>query len=357
MSRLQLFKNNPTALFIYGTGTFSRDVLDAITQHGLKVSGFLDHNPRQPVVRGSAVTKPNALSPEMRDSSSVIIGIHNRDANIAAIISRLNSLGYTHIITPIDLYDHFEKELGTRYWLTGRAFYQKFESQIQAVNNLWVDDFSRDIYTRTLQFRATGDYSLLPKPDWENQYFPLDLPLWKQPVRFVDCGAYNGDVIQSLSDHNYRISAVAAFEPDLDNFQTLTNYVLESEIQNTILWPCGVYSSTTQLKFSTGQGEASAILDDGTTVVQCVSLDNVIPDFKPTLIKMDIEGAEIEALQGAQNILHKYKPGLAISVYHSPEHIWEIPLLIEKISPNTYQYYLRSHAYNDFDTVFYAIPI
>ena len=72
---------------------------------------------------------------------------------------------------------------------------------------------------------------------------------------------------------------------------------------------------------------------------------------------MDIEGAEIEALKGAQNIIQKYKPGLAISVYHAPEHVWEIPILIREMLPNTYQYYLRSHAYNDFETVLYAIPI
>jgi hypothetical protein len=122
------------------------------------------------------------------------------------------------------------------------------------------------------------------------------------------------------------------------------------------LWPCGVYSSTTQLQFTTGHGEASNINITGNSALQCVSLDEAIPTFAPNLIKMDIEGAEIEAIKGAERIINEYHPGLAISVYHKPEHLWEIPLLMEHLIPNSYRYHLRSHGFNDFDIVLYAIP-
>lgn len=114
--------------------------------------------------------------------------------------------------------------------------------------------------------------------------------------------------------------------------------------------------STTQLAFIVGQGEASAISRHGDGFVQCVALDDVTPTYAPNLIKMDIEGAEYDALLGARNIINKYLPGLAISIYHRPEHLWQIPLLIDDIAPGKYGFYIRSHAMSTFDTVLYAIP-
>ncbi len=96
---------------------------------------------------------------------------------------------------------------------------------------------------------------------------------------------------------------------------------------------------------------------DGVITIQCVSLDEVISNFKSTLIKMDIEGAEIDALPGEQKTIQKYVPGLAISVYHLPSHIWEIPLLVKQMMPGAYKYYLRAHGFNDYNIVLYAVPI
>ena len=198
---------------------------------------------------------------------------------------------------------------------------------------------------------------MLPQPDLEHQYFPADIPQWKKPLQLVDCGAYDGDTLTNFINADIPIEAVAAFEPDQSNFQKLAKYVQEKEIPNSFLWPCGVYSSSIQLNFSGGQGEASVISEKGSFTIQCISLDEVIPDFQPTLIKMDIEGAEMEALRGAQTIIQKYKPGLAISAYHLPSHIWEIPLWVKQMLPDAYHYYLRAHGYNDFDIVLYAVPI
>jgi hypothetical protein len=130
-------------------------------------------------------------------------------------------LGYIQFISMIDLYDYFAVELGTRYWLTKRTFYRDFKTQINAANDLWADDLSRKTYTKTLQFRVTGDFSLLPAPDITHQYFPLDMPPWKQPIRMVDCGAYDGDAIRDFINNGHTFSALAAFEPDVQNYPSL----------------------------------------------------------------------------------------------------------------------------------------
>ena len=89
--------------------------------------------------------------------------------------------------------------------------------------------------------------------------------------------------------------------------------------------------------------------------VQVVALDDVLPDYKPSLIKLDIEGAEPDALRGAHRNIVKYGPELAVSVYHAPHHIWQIPAQIRSMLPD-HRLYLRSHWYNGFDTVVYAFP-
>ncbi len=348
------WENTRSRIFIYGTGGMAQAVYRVVTEKGLVVSGFLDHRvPVNPFLNGQPILKPENAS-----DAIVVIGIHNRDADIPAIIERLKISGTARIINPIELYDFFGDELGIRYWLTKRDYYFSFKSLIEEVGSIWADEASQSLYTSILEFRIKGDYSSLPQPDLTHQYFPPDIPAWKTPLRFVDCGAFDGDTLLNFQKSNITFDSISTFEPDENNFRKLAQFVNanESYFLSANLWPCGVSSSTRQLSFDSGQGEASAVSSGGSSTVQCVSLDEAIPNFMPNLIKMDIEGAEPDALLGARNLIRKSRPGLAISIYHRPEHLWQIPLLIENIAKDQYQYYLRAHAFNDFDVVLYAIP-
>jgi hypothetical protein len=70
---------------------------------------------------------------------------------------------------------------------------------------------------------------------------------------------------------------------------------------------------------------------------------------------MDIEGAEVEALRGARKTIEKHRPLLAICLYHQPQHLWEIPFLIKSWNLD-YTFFIRSHYFNGFDTLLYAVP-
>jgi len=90
-------------------------------------------------------------------------------------------------------------------------------------------------------------------------------------------------------------------------------------------------------------------------MIQVVALDEAIPHFRPNLIKMDVEGAEMDALRGAGRLIQKYRPGLAISSYHHPAHLWQIPKLVSELCPE-HKLYLRCHSHSSFDLVLYAFP-
>ncbi len=73
------------------------------------------------------------------------------------------------------------------------------------------------------------------------------------------------------------------------------------------------------------------------------------------LLKMDIEGAEQQASRGASQTIQTHRPVLAVSLYHRPADLWEIPLLIEEISPG-YRMYLRVYGDMLLETVLYCLP-
>jgi hypothetical protein len=81
----------------------------------------------------------------------------------------------------------------------------------------------------------------------------------------------------------------------------------------------------------------------------------VLPNTLATDLKLDIEGAELDALRGARELISRSRPRLAVCVYHKPEHLWEIPLFLREMCPWC-DFYLRSHGHYGFDTVMYAVP-
>ena len=94
-----------------------------------------------------------------------------------------------------------------------------------------------------------------------------------------------------------------------------------------------MWSSSTQLRFAGGTGASSHLSEGGDEVVSVVALDDALPSAPVNMLKMDVEGAEIEALNGARELIARQRPCLAISAYHEPEHLWAILLHIKTMEP------------------------
>jgi len=350
------FLNDKKPVILYGAGNVGRDILRVLSLRGISVFCFLDKKAcHGDTVAGVPVYTPDNVVID-KTGYQVVISIFNRDANIAELAGQLRDWGYSSILTIMDIYDYLSEELGRRFWLTTKEYYRSCKDDIDKGYDIWDDETSRHLYKSIIEFRMNGNYSLLPEPH-PKQYFPDDLPSWRQPLRLIDAGAYDGDTLNGLIRTTYAIEAIAAFEPEPENFVKLSGFVRDNSAKfghNVSLYPCGVWSGNNHLCFTTGQGEACQISQEGTSKIQVVALDAVLPVFSPTLIKMDIEGAEYEALLGARRLIERYKPGLAICLYHHPDHIWQIPLLIKDWMP-AYKLYMRCHAFNTFELVLYAM--
>ncbi len=192
-------------------------------------------------------------------------------------------------------------------------------------------------------------------------YFPRDIVRLSDGEVFIDCGAYNGDSIDAFLQQLERQGVaqperIIGFEPDVENFEKLKTHT-----QNWDFCQCepkGVWHEESRLHFQSGSGQSSHVShhSEGTTSIPLTSIDNTLAGDKATFIKMDIEGVELNALQGAAETIKTYRPLLAISVYHKPDDLIVIPQYIKSLNSD-YQFYLRAHSPElAYELVLYAIP-
>jgi FkbM family methyltransferase len=343
------------SVILYGAGNVGKDVLELLTNNGNNVLCFLDKK-ELPIssINGIPIINPEKDNVKNILDIPVILSFFNAYVDVTTIVAFLTDLGFKKVHTFLDLHHIYSQKLGRRFWLTSADYYIGKDAQINDALQLWKDEKSKSVYNSIIEFRLTRDYSKLLEPEINKQYFPDDIPAWSYPLNLIDCGAFDGDTIREIVRNNISFEKIVAFEPDQKNFNVLA-YECSKIDKEFILFPCGTWSHTEQLRFSSGNGTGSALSADGDTVIQCVSIDQALPNFKPNLIKMDIEGAELASLIGSKNIIIKHRPGLAICLYHNPEHIWQIPLLISSWNLN-YDFYLRCHCYSGFELVMYAFP-
>ena len=218
------------------------------------------------------------------------------------------------------------------------------------------DDLSRRTLVEAILLRRTGDVSQLRSPAPSEQYLPAGVPVPRTNVRFIDGGAFDGDTILQLLNAGISFEAVAAFEPDLANYATLVGRTTDSlGSAAATFWPCGLDATTRQVRFQADGLASSGIAENGEAIIQTVALDSALPRWNPTYVKLDIEGAEADALDGMAATIQAARPTLAVCVYHKPADLWKLPRVVTELLPNA-DLFLRSHAWNGFDLILYAVP-
>jgi FkbM family methyltransferase len=245
-------------------------------------------------------------------------------------------------------------------WLVSEHERMINEYSISKVELLLKDEYSRKLLQKIVNLRKTLDIKYYIDPS-DTEYFPSDVPILEnlEQINFIDCGAYIGDTIQELTKQSSNINYTISFEPDSKNLiklqEQLSSLNNKNNSANFLVYPAGVYSKNDILKFSNNGIDSSASLDDTSKLkVPVVSLDTILLNSSPNYIKMDIEGAEKKAILGAKQTIQKYKPNLAICLYHKPEDLWELPLLINELEPS-YEMYIRVHEDMCLSTVLYCI--
>ncbi len=351
----------PKRVYVYGTGDFSNRILVVLAKMNIEVISRLEFDSMR---LREGVIKPDQV--EIPLEHTVLIALSNPEADIGQISFNLRNLGF-RIILPIEIAQvfHLKNFNLDNYWLTGDLeIFDRFDERINNARDLFKEKKSQELFDKILDYRKNSKLTSLPNLEaLESQYMPSDLP-WVStvlPMSIIDCGAFTGDTIRTFLNKGVVFENYFAFEPDADNYNLLQEFVSKSNTKSVFPLKMATWYENSILKFQKSGGNNSGahltnLSSPKLEKVLAVKLDSLLSKYRIDLVKMDIEGAESESLEGLIEIIKTYKPYLAISIYHKPSDLWEIPLLITEIS-NNYELYIRVYGEQTFDTVLYCVPL
>jgi len=232
--------------------------------------------------------------------------------------------------------------------------------QITQLFELLADDASRQVLVNKIRYYLSLDKKLLDDIKCSQAiYFDAEIHAPSPDESVVDGGAFNGDTLQQfLGIVGGHFRQYYAFEPDAGVFVQIRKVAAADPAR--IECVCAGLSDRTGTMFFSATGAVDsafvAASSQSSKRMPVVDLDTYFSDRRPpTLIKMDIEGGERAALEGSRRLIGEHRPTLAVSAYHFPKDIWEIPLLLAQLSPGA-RIYLRHYKREIDDTVCYAIP-
>jgi FkbM family methyltransferase len=350
------------SLVLFGAGELGRKTLTGLRRLGIEPLAFTDNNPSLwgKDINGVQVLSVHQAAEKFCQSAAFIITIWMAGSKdrMAERRRQLLKLNCQRVIPFCYLYWKYPEEFLPHYAvdLPHKVFQEADE--VRKALPLWIDAASQTEYTAQVRWRMLMDFDVLPSPDVNEAYFPIDLVDLLPEDIFVDCGAYDGDTIRILLRiYGEKFKKIVAFEPDPMNFNKLQQFQLSmpKRIRNRMVlhqMATGTLKGKVHFKAS---GTAASSIGLGDFDVDCISLDDVLEKNSSLYIKMDIEGSEIDTLLGAQNMIQKELPVLAVCSYHCQNHLWRIPNLIRSFS-DQYCFFLRPHNLEGWDLVCYAIP-
>ena len=180
---------------------------------------------------------------------------------------------------------------------------------------------------------------------------------------FVDCGAYVGDTVETyLFNRTGMFEKIFAFEPDPKCFKALSarsrrlkeEWALDDGRINIV--NAGVGSKTETLFIHQADSNLSNSLsnsaDDG-DAIKVFALDDYFSNQRISFLKADIESYELDMLKGAEEIIRRDRPKMAICIYHNASDMYRIQQWIKALNLD-YKFAVRHHSTIWSETVLYA---
>lgn len=361
---------------IWGTGAYGKWLLSFLTLLGInkKVCCFCDSfhdDTKSDCVENIPVYSPIKCSSLYHDAKFIIASDFYEE-----ILNSISKSSYSDIDTFVLDNDNkmLEKQLiyytnppdpkcvvGFNY--TWFPIYEKaqksreLKKMLDYIDANLADQESRDIIHNRCKTFLTGDLTYIDRNVINRHtYFSQEFYSISNDEILFDCGAFTGDTIEDfVTFTNKKYKKIVAFEPDEKNVKRLDAFI-NNKIENVVVIQKATGDKNGKVSFLNKGNMFSKTVDvkdsSDELSVDIVRLDNYI-DYHPTLIKMDIEGSELDSLIGATQIIKTQKPKLAICIYHMPFDFYEIPKFLKSLVPE-YKFKVRQHEPGFCETVLYA---
>lgn len=333
--------NSGREMIIFGAGSNGVQVFQYLHQQGCKVIAFCDSSEHK---QGRQLFDLPVISPEQAVASSAIV-----------IVA---SSAYPQIIVNL-------KTLGVEDWcnlsligLAKQPFIENISTKLNWLNQRLEDNESREVLNNLLEFLVKHEPTPIDVSTYPQYRHPKATP--SGSICLVDGGACVGEIFDTFADYPAEQLRILCLEPEQGNVKVLREKVSRLNREKLVeVVPYGLWSTAATLRFASrdtsGANYNCSIREAGDVVIHTKAIDELCREynFLPNLIKMDIEGAEIEALKGAANTIKNEKPALAICLYHHLDDLWRIPEYIHSLRPD-YKMSLGHHTTNWFETVLYC---
>jgi FkbM family methyltransferase len=339
--------SNPNSIqnpwFIYGAGITAAKVFNYLQKKNIQVSGFIVDHKKIDTIFGCHVYSLKEFNVE---NSTVVLGyvpthetVENIEAKICSILKLNRFIGYDFSFLSFGVFPENILESQEFTW----------------INEKMADEKSRKILSGYIKARNSGNYEECSKFYDPDQYFPDDIIRFRVGEVFLDCGVYDGQTIRQFHlKTNAIYSRIIGFEPDKNNYQKSLQLISDLLSERVQIKNCGTWDKAEVLQFSSRSERVSEIDPDGADFISVNSIDNVLNGDVVTYIKMDVEGAELKSLMGARDSIVKYRPKLAVCIYHKTNDIFEIVKYIDSLQLN-YRFFVRLHTRFSQELVLYCI--
>lgn len=249
---------------------------------------------------------------------------------------------------------------------------EKYIHSRDIFDNLQIDSSVKQLQsvTRKLKFydlselgydiKLYGARALLDKLVVHNQYSYKDCRVEKDDF-VIDAGGCWGDTSLMFSSKAGEKGKIFTFEFFEDNLNVLKENLSYNKklAENICLTEHPLYNKSNEILYlNHACADITTLTENKNNSKQykTISIDDFIENKKIEkidFIKMDIEGCELKALQGAIKTLKKYKPKLAIAAYHKYDDYYKIPKFLNELSIG-YKFYFANYTLGFTDTVIYA---
>lgn len=284
---------------------------------------------------------------------------HNLTILLAIVLIMFFGAAISKYIKHIEYQKAYLENLQKKYKEDESIYKLKYQKELTAARELLQDEHSKQVFDCTARLygipgRFEKEAQLLhlvnlPSPKYTTYIVPY-APIHKNDVLF-DVGV--SDLVDStvlLSKKVGKNGLIYGFEPFMPFFESAKKQLESRNITNVKLYPLGLWNKKDVLRLNLdapegGQTNSITFTKPYHVDIEVVKLDDFVKKYNITkvdFIKMDIEGAELEALEGAEDVLRTQKPTLAICVYHKPEDLFQIILYLNSLDLG-YKFWLENH--------------
>lgn len=327
--------------FLFGVNEYARMLADHI-----EIAGFVD-DIRAPMSVGKWPVLRRKDTPNDALVVSTLLGRPLTGRTL------LDEYGFRHLDF-FGFYDHCGLELpAVRFWGAHRDDLESNADRYTWLESQLQEPASLEVFHKLSQLRRTGDLASLDgfTERQDEQYFEDFLEYRSGQEVFVDVGAYDGATTEEFIRRCPDYRAALVFEPEARNAELAEARLSKFERVKVIRKGLASASGTALIS---ADGSSSSIGPSGGEEIELVRLDDYV-DEPVTFVKMDIEGFEREALAGAGEVIRRYRPKLAIAVYHHAEDLWAIPELVLSLE-DSYELRLRHYTEGVVETVMFFLP-